>query len=116
MKLLLHLIAAVGLTLSLHAESNPLTLPIGATKSGSILDVSGEIVLREPDGPRGQYKHGFRMLNDSAAEWQKFYGVQFDVNLPNAREVELTASVLRYRRTATPETPINATLRVSGEG
>ena len=60
----------------------------------------GGITFREPDGQRGQYKQGFRGLNDSAAEWQKFYGVEFEINLPDPREVELTAIIQRARRQA----------------
>ena len=57
------------------------------------------------------------MLNDSAAEWQNFYGVQFEVKLPDAREVELTATILRARRNAgISETPVSGTVRVSGKG
>jgi hypothetical protein len=64
---------------------------------------SGEAGYRFPDGTRGQYKHGFRVLNDSAAEWQDFYGVQFEVKLPDAREVGLTATIQRALRGPNPE-------------
>jgi len=109
----------------LAMEPTPLSLPLGDIKTlegwnglkpGAVLEIPGEAVFRYPDGSRGQYKHGFRMLNDSAAEWQKYYGVQFEVKLTDAREVELTAIILRFQRTATPETPVNATVRVSGKG
>jgi hypothetical protein len=99
------------------AQTSPLSLPVGGLKAGAVIEFSGETTLREPDGPRGQYKHGFRVLNDSAAEWQNFYGVQFEVNLPDAREVELTATIQRAQRTANVgETPISGTVRVSGQG
>ena len=99
------------------AQSSPLALPVGGLKPGVVIEASGEATLREPDGPRGQYKHGFRVLNDSAAEWQNFYGVQFEVNLPDAREVELTATILRAQRSASvAELPISGTVRVSGKG
>lgn len=91
-------------------------LMIGGTHSGQIFKANGTITLREPDGKLGQYKHGFRLLNDSAAEWQKLYGLQFEVNLPDTCEVELTASVCRFQRTATPETPVDATVRLIGKG
>ena len=43
--------------------------------------------------------------------------MQFEVNLPDVREVELTATIQRARRTAdVSETPINGTVRVSGQG
>lgn len=86
------------------------------TQDKNILEQSSTMTFRYPDGPRGSYKHGFWLLNDSAADWQKFYGVQFEVNLPDAREVELTASIFRFQRTASPETPVAATVRVSGQG
>jgi hypothetical protein len=108
-------IALVGPILCL-AQTMPLTLPVGGLKDDTLINFTGEMALREPDGPRGSYKHGFRVLNDSAAEWQKFYGVQFEVNLPDVREVELTASILRFQRTESLEAPVNATVRVSGQG
>jgi hypothetical protein len=99
------------------AQPTPLTLPVGGLKAGAVVEFSGETTLREPDGTRGQYKHGFRVLNDSAAEWQNFYGVQFEVNLPDASEVELTATILRAERSVgVSETPISGTVRVSGQG
>src|ERR1039457_4878457 len=98
------------------AGTSALFLPVGGLPSGVAASVSGETVLREPDGPRGQYKHGFRVLNDSAAEWQNFYGVQFEVNLPDAREVELTTTIQRAPRGPSPETPVTGTVRVSGAG
>jgi hypothetical protein len=108
---------------SLGMEPAPLSLPLGdlqtlegwnGLKPGAVLEIPGEAVFRYPDGPRGQYKHGFRVLNDSATEWQKFYGVQFEVKLPDAREVELTATILRAQRGSAPETPVKGSVRVSG--
>jgi len=99
------------------AQTSPLSLPVGGWQAGKVIEFSGAITLREPDGPRGQYKHGFRVLNDSAAEWQNFYGVQFEVNLPDAREVELTATILRAERSAgVAEIPVSGQVRVSGQG
>lgn len=99
------------------AEPHPLSLPVGGLKSGVVLKAVGEITLREPDGLRGQYKHGFRLLNDSAAEWQKFYGVRFEIKLPDARETEITASIFRFHSNSNAlNPPVNATVRVSGKG
>jgi hypothetical protein len=99
-----------------HAQTAPLTRPVGGLNAGAEISFAGETVLREPDGPRGQYKHGFRVLNDSAAEWQDFYGVRFEAQLPDNREVELTASIQRAPRGAAPEAPVTATVRVNGAG
>src|ERR1035438_7136418 len=109
-------VALLGTLAVCVAQSSPLSLPVGGLVAGEIVNASGETILREADGPRGQYKHGFRVLNDSAAEWQNFYGVQFETKLPDAREVELTATIQRAARGASPETPVNGTVRVSGEG
>jgi hypothetical protein len=99
------------------AQTSPLSLPVGGLQAGKVIEFSGATTLREPDGPRGQYKHGFRVLNDSAAEWQNFYGVQFEVKLPDAREVELTATILRARRVANvEEVPVSGSVRVTGQG
>ena len=110
------LIIALATSFVCAAQTSPLTLPVGGLNAGAVVTFSGETTLREPDGPRGQYKHGFRVLNDSAAEWQKFYGVRFEVKLPDAREVELTATIQRAPRGATPETPVSGTVLVSGKG
>ncbi len=50
--------------------------------------------------------------------WQDYYGLRFhEVKLPDAREVELTSTILRAKRIANiPETPVHGTVRVSGEG
>ena len=101
---------------ALRLVASPLTLPVGGLAAGTVVEFSGNTTLREPDGPRGQYKHGFRVLNDSAAEWQNYYGVRFELELPDAREVELTASIRRAARSASPETPVRGTVRVSGPG
>lgn len=117
MQRLCQLLIAISASVLCAAQSSPLTLPVGGLKTGVVVKVSGETTLREPDGPRGQYKHGFQVLNDNAAEWQNYYGVQFEVNLPDVREVELTATILRARRVAeVPELPISGTVRVSGKG
>ena len=39
------------------------------SQGAATIGPSGEATFRYPDGLRGQYKHGFRVLNDSAAEW-----------------------------------------------
>jgi hypothetical protein len=118
MKRICHALAVLLATLAVVGRAQPtsLTLPVGGLKPGAVVKFSGETVLREPDGPRGQYKHGFRVLNDSAAEWQDFYGVQFEVKLPDAREVELTATIQRAARGASPETSVSGTVRVSDKG
>jgi hypothetical protein len=117
MKHLCQIIAAFSAFVVCAAGMEPLSQPVGGLKPGVIVKVSDEATLREPDGTRGQYKHGFRVLNDSAAEWQNFYGVQFEVNLPDDREVELTTTILRARRIVNvPETPIGGTVRVNGKG
>jgi hypothetical protein len=98
------------------ADLSPLVLPVGGAKPGQCFHVTGVLTLTEPDGKRAQYKHGFRMLNDSAAEWQKFYGVQFDVDLPDGGPLALTASIHRFQRTAIPEPPVNGTVQLTGKG
>jgi hypothetical protein len=116
MKSFCHILIVWGAIYAGTVAALPLSRPVGGLNPDAIMDVSGELTLREPAGPRGQYKHGFRVLNDSAAEWQNYYGVRFEVRLPDAREVELTATILRAARGATPETPVNGSVRVRGAG
>jgi len=116
MKRLCQLVVFIAAAVLYPVEASPLTLPVGGLKAGAVVAFTGETKLREPDGPRGQYKHGMRVLNDSAAEWQKFYGVQFEVNLPDPKDVALTAGITRFQCTASPGTPVTATVSVSGKG
>jgi hypothetical protein len=116
MKHLCQLVLFLAVAAVQPVNASPLTLPVGDLKPDVVVAFTGETVLREPDGPRGSYKHGFRVLNDSAAEWQKFYGVQFEVNLPDSKTVELTAGIIRFPRTISPETPVTATVSVGGKG
>lgn len=110
------LIALSAFTLR-AAETDALTLPVGHLKPGAVVKAAGEVTLREPDGPRGQYKHGFRVLNDSAADWQKFWGVSFEIKLPSARETEITADIFQFQsNTNTPDLPVTATVRLVGKG
>ena len=102
---------------TLAAGPVSLSFPVGGLAPEKILNGSGEITLREPDGPRGQYKHGFRTLNDSAAEWQDFYGVQFEIRLPDARKTEITAGIFKFQSDSKAlNPPVNAAVRVSGKG
>jgi len=95
----------------------PLSLPVGSMAAGKTLTVAGSITIREPDGPRGQFKHGFRTLNDSAAEWQKYQGVRFDVCLPDAREVTISAGIFSFQSVSNSwEPPVSASVRVLGKG
>ena len=103
--------------ISFVTQAQRLTQPIGGAKPLAILKGDGEIILREPDGPRGQYKHGFRVLNDSAAEWQKYYGVEFEVKLPDAREAELTAAIIKFESASNlPPVTISSSIRLNGKG
>ena len=51
------------------AQREPASAPVSVELGVAVSDGSGPATFRFPDGPRGQYKHGFRVLNDSAAEW-----------------------------------------------
>src|SRR5207253_2211082 len=53
----------------------------------------GEAAWRHPDGQRGAYKHGFRQMNDGAADWHEFYGLQMEVRLDGEESVELTVTL-----------------------
>jgi len=117
MKRFCHLAFVLSAFTLCAAEFPPLTMPVGGLKSGAVVKAAGEVTLREPDGARGQYKHGFRVYNDSAADWQNYYGVRFEVNLPDTDEVELTATIQRARRVAdVAEVPVSGAVRVNGKG
>ena len=94
--------------------SEPLSLPVGGWKTGEV-GKGTEIGLREPDGARGAYKHGFWVLNDSASDWQKYYGVRFEVKLPEA--AKLTVGIARASRvTNIVEAPVTTEVNLPGGG
>ncbi|MEI6078657.1 MAG: hypothetical protein WCS94_23975, partial [Verrucomicrobiota bacterium] len=118
MKRNLHIFGLLLATfLSSFAQSSDVYHLIGGVPADKTLAAVGSITLREPDGPRGVFKHGFRTFNDSAAEWQTSYGVQFEIKLPDARETEITAGIFKYQKeTNGYNPPVSATVRVSGKG
>ncbi|HSV16081.1 MAG TPA: hypothetical protein VLI90_17605 [Tepidisphaeraceae bacterium] len=79
------------------------------------LAVPGEAVFRYPDGPRGFYKHGFRVFNDGTADWHADWGVQLEVKLADARAVELMVSIAPASRGNEVESR-KATVRIAGDG
>jgi hypothetical protein len=103
-----------------NAENPPVSPEAVYTWTGPGLDTSlqmpGSISFIYPDGPRGQYKHGFRVYNDSAAEWQKYYGIQFEARLSAPAEVVLTVSLQRAARGSVVDEPVNSVQRISGAG
>ena len=84
--------------------------------SDGALGIPGVASFACAAGARGQYKHGFRIYNDSAEEWQNFYGVRFEVSLPDDHEVGLTVSIQRAARGAVVDAPVTSSLRLSGSG
>jgi hypothetical protein len=111
-----------------RAEPAPVRLEVGgdafqhwsglaqAARGVATLSAAGEAEFRVPDGARGQYKHGFRVYTDSAEEWQDFYGVRFEMELPDARAVDLTVSIQRAPRGPVVEAPVTSALSLCGKG
>ena len=83
---------------------------------GAKMPVPGSAVFRYPDGPRGAYRHGFRLLNDSAADWGKLYGVRYDVELPDAREVELVTTIRAAGSGSAATEGVGSVIRIQGQG
>src|SRR5689334_1663918 len=81
-------------------------------------NLEGSAVFKYPQGQKGWYRHGFRDLNDSSADWRNFYGVELDVLVPQGRALELQAAIaiprMFSRQEFVPES--HAALTVSGEG
>jgi len=93
-------------------------LQVLPAKAGSSarLAVPGEATFRYPDGPRGFYKYGFRTLNDSAADWKGFYGVQAEISLESDREVELTFAIKPAGHNGQAEPGMKSVIRIHGQG
>lgn len=88
-------------------------LGLTANDETATLSVPGEAVFRYPDGPRGWYKHGFRIENDSTADWRDFYGVRLQVHLSDDQPVELQALICPTDRT---QGDVGASVVVRGSG
>jgi hypothetical protein len=80
------------------------------------LGVPGEAAFRYPDGPRGAYRHGFRALNDSAADWGDAYGVRYGVTLPDARQVELITLIKAAGSGPAATDGVQSVARIQGAG
>jgi hypothetical protein len=66
---------------------------LDVSAAGAALPAAGAAVFRYPDGPRGFYKHGFRVESDSTGDWEDRYGVRLEVELPDERTATLTVTV-----------------------
>lgn len=85
-------------------DSTNLILPVGGAgfqgwnglkPSGSeaTLQVPGEAIFRYPEGPKGWYEFGFRMMNDGTRDWSKYNGLRFELLVPQGSSVKLEAAV-----------------------
>src|SRR3984957_13205891 len=81
----------------------------------AILNAPGESAFLLPAGPRGFYKHGFRIENDGTIDLKPYWGVRCDVQLPDAREAELTISVDAAVSNG-PDKIAPAVVRLAGRG
>jgi hypothetical protein len=54
---------------------------------------NGEAIFAYPAGKMGWYKHGFRPENDGTCDWRDYYGLQFDIKLPDDRLVRLMTTI-----------------------
>lgn len=70
------------------AQTAPSTLPVGRLKADIVIKFSDETTLREPDGPRVQYKHGFRVFNVQEITFKNFddSGKDNEVNLVETKD------------------------------
>lgn len=51
------------------------------------------LVYVHPDGRKGWFAKGLRREHDGSADWRAYHGIQFDVEVPGDRPVELTATL-----------------------
>ena len=77
-----------------HAQTTP---PVQLVNSERIA-LPGSVEYRCPAGTKGFYKHGFRLLNDSALDWQGMYGLRFDVISDAKDPVELSVTLSTPRQ------------------
>jgi len=74
------------------------------------------VTFRYPDGPKGFYKHGFRVENDGTADWNEFYGLRLQIKLPADRMVMLTAAFSPASPGGGIGKPIASTVNIAGDG
>ncbi|MGB8353073.1 MAG: hypothetical protein WCD79_04230, partial [Chthoniobacteraceae bacterium] len=108
----------VGAWLQLGGEKFDHWTGVKPEKEAGIAEISvpGDAQFTYPDGPFGFYKHGFRTLSDSAADWKAYYGVQVEIALPLDREVELAVFLKPASRSHGVEDGVKSVVRVSGKG
>ncbi|MEO8615024.1 MAG: hypothetical protein ABI600_07785 [Luteolibacter sp.] len=58
------------------------------------LESGGVASLHFPEGPKGKYKHGFRVYSDSTLDWRQYEGLEIDLNSDEGREVEIECTLL----------------------
>jgi hypothetical protein len=80
------------------------------------MPVPGDATFRYPDGPRGAYRHGFRLLNDGAADWGQLYGLRYGVELPDGREVELVTTIRSAGSGTAATEGVHSVTRLQGQG
>jgi hypothetical protein len=68
-----------------------------ATDGAATIMVPGRAGFRFPDGPRGFYHHGYRIENDGTVDFKPFFGIRCEVQLTDARAVDLTFNVALAR-------------------
>ena len=85
-------------------------------EAGAALAGSGAAaVFRYPDGLRGFYKHGFRVVSDSTGDWRRAWGVRMEVELPDEREATLIVGI-RPASAGGIGSAVESTTRLRGKG
>lgn len=79
------------------------------------ISIPGRVEYRAPLGPRGFFKQGFRLLHDSAFDWQKHYGLRFDVELGDDAPITLGV-VLSSARTKGADRLTRGEITLKGTG
>ncbi|MBW8780595.1 MAG: alginate lyase family protein [Verrucomicrobia bacterium] len=128
MKSLSFVLLAAILASPVHAEvESPAVQSLGGSAfvgwkglvpaaEGATFPVPGVAAFRFPEGPRGFYKHGYSVENDSTANWTSLYGVQCEVKLADAREIAVTVAINAANRNGGESEPIKSTVRLTGSG
>jgi len=70
-------------------------------------------VFRVPDGPRGWFKHGFRLENDGTADWRGYVGLRFEVKTQSTAPTRIKV-VLATPADANADREVTAEVMLSG--
>jgi hypothetical protein len=92
--LLVAVSAAQELRVNLAGDSFAGWTGVRVEATGAVLLPDRPASFRFPEGPKGRYKHGFRVYHDGTRDWRGYQGLELCLEADKGREVEITATLI----------------------